>query len=81
MDDSLKMSVSPVLSKDGQRYAFVSFEDGERVAEGRIPECKLVSNKGFSEEEAARLEEYMKEELAQLKRMAASIRVIDAFMK
>ena len=81
MDDSIKMSVSPVLSKDGQRYAFVSFEDGERVAEGRIPECKLVSNKGFSEEEAARLEEYMKEELAQLKRMAASIRVIDAFMK
>ena len=81
MDDSIKMSVSPVLSKDGQRYAFVSFEDGERIAEGRIPECKLVSNKGFSEEEAARLEEYMKEELAQLKRMAASIRVIDAFMK
>lgn len=81
MDDSIKMSVSPVLSKDGQRYAFVSFEDGERVAEGRIPDCKLMSNKGFSEEEAARLEEYMKEELAQLKRMAASIRVIDAFMK
>lgn len=81
MDDSIKMSVSPVLSKDGQRYAFVSFEDGERVAEGKIPDCILVSNKGFSREEAAQLEEYMKKELAQLKRMAASIRVIDAFMK
>ncbi len=81
MNDSVKMSVSPVMMKDGERYAFVSFEDGMRVAEGKIPECRLISNKGFSEEEAAQLEEYMKRELASLKRMAAGIRVIDAFLK
>ena len=81
MNDSVKMSVSPVMMKDGERYAFVYFEDGGRVAEGKIPECKLIRNKGFSEEEAAQLEEYMKRELASLKRMAAGIRVIDAFLK
>ena len=81
MNHEVRMSVSPVCMKDGKRYAYVSFVDGERVAEGKIPECKLVSNKGFSIEEAEQLEAYMRSELASLKRMAAGIRVFDAFMK
>lgn len=81
MNHEVRMSVSPVCMKDGERYAYVSFVDGERVAEGKIPECKLVSNKGFSIEEAEQLEAYMRSELASLKRMAAGIRVFDAFMK
>lgn len=81
MNHEVQMSVSPVCMKDGERYAYVSFVDGERVAEGKIPECKLVSNKGFSIEEAEQLEAYMRSELASLKRMAAGIRVFDAFMK
>ena len=81
MNHEVQMSVSPVCMKDGERYAYVSFVDGERVAEGKIPECKLVSNKGFSGEEAEQLEAYMRSELASLKRMAAGIRVFDAFMK
>ena len=81
MNHEVRMSVSPVCMKDGERYAYVSFVDGERVAEGKIPECKLVSNKGFSIEEAEQLEAYMRSELASLKRMAAGILVFDAFMK
>lgn len=81
MNHEVQMSVSPVCMKAGERYAYVSFVDGERVAEGKIPECKLVSNKGFSIEEAEQLEAYMRSELASLKRMAAGIRVFDAFMK
>ncbi len=81
MNHEVRMSVSPVCMKDGERYAYVSFVDGERVAEGKIPDCTLVSNKGFSEEEAEQLEMYMQENLATLKRMAAGIRVLDAFMK
>jgi len=81
MNHEVRMSVSPVCMRDGERYAYVSFVDGERVAEGKIPECKLVSNKGFSIEEAEQLEAYMRSELASLKRMAAGIRVFDAFMK
>lgn len=81
MKNEINMSVSPVCAKDGVRYAFVSFTDGERSAEGKIPECKIVSNKGFSQNEVEELETYMQMELAKLKRMAAGIRVIDAFMK
>ena len=81
MSAELKMSVSPVCSKDGKQYAFVSFEDGERSAEGRIPECKIISNKGFTETEVGQLEDYMKRELKNLKKMAASVRVFDAFLK
>lgn len=81
MKQEINMSVSPVCAKDGMRYAFVSFADGERLAEGKIPDCKIVYNKGFSQSEVEELEVYMHMELAKLKRMAAGIRVIDAFMK
>ncbi len=81
MENEVNMSVSPVCVKDGEKYAFVSFADGERQAEGKIPDCKIVSNKGFTQEETEQLEAYMQDHLATLKRMAAGIRVIDAFMK
>lgn len=75
------MSVSPICVKDGKRYAFVIFSDEKRSAEGKIPDCKMISNQGFSEEEVEKLEEYMQKELPKLKQMAAGIHVLDAFMK
>lgn len=81
MENAMNMSVSPICMRDGQKCAYVTFEDGKRSAEGRIPDCKIMSSNGFTEEEVKRLEEYMQLELAKLKRMAAGIRLIDAFMK
>lgn len=81
MNNELKMSVSPICVKDGNRYAFVNFTDGKRLAEGKIPDCKIISNKGFSEEEVGKLEEYMQKELPKLKKMAAGINVLGALMK
>lgn len=81
MGTDINMSVSPICSKDGEKFAYVSFTDGERLAEGKIPDCKIVTNKGFSTEEVAQLEEYMILELANLKKMAAGINVLDAFLK
>lgn len=81
MAQELNMSVSPICVKDGEKYAFVTFSDGERVAEGRIPDCKIISNKGFSVDEATQLEAYMERELPALKKMAAGIKLFDAFMK
>ena len=81
MENEFTMSVSPVCQKDGKKYAFVSFSDGERSAEGRIPDCQIISSKGFEEAEITLLEAYMKRELTQLKKMASGIRLIDAFMK
>lgn len=81
MDKEMNMSVSPICVKDGEKYAFVSFTDGNRTAEGKIPDCKILSNNGFDQEEVAQLETYMEQELLQLKKMAAGIRLFDAFMK
>jgi len=81
MEKDVNLTVSQVFSKEGEKYAFVSFSQGEREAEGKIPDCKIISNKGFSQEEIEELETYMQNELAKLKRMAAGIRLLDAFMK
>ncbi len=80
MGDTLNMSVSQIFQQNGRKFAFVSFTDGRRMAEGTIPDCKIISNKGFTEEEALQLEEYMGMELMRLKNMAASVRVMDAFL-
>lgn len=80
-DTSMKMSVSPICMKDGEKVAYVVFEEGKRRAEGIIPECTIIKNSGFSEEEVAGLELYMKSDLKRLKKMAAGINVLDAFMK
>lgn len=81
MSEELNMTVSPICKKDGKKYAFVSFTDGTRFAEGKIPDCKITANNGFTKEEVVQLEFYMKSELPQLKKMAAGIHVMDAFMK
>lgn len=81
MKEEMKMTVSPVCSRNGEKFAFVSFSDGERMADGKIPDCKITFNKGFSEEEVAQLELYMKMELGNLKKMAAGVGVMDAFLK
>lgn len=79
--EELNMSVSPICERDGKKIAFVSFSDGRRTAEGEIPSCKITKNDGFDEGEVAQLELYMKSELAQLKKMAASVNIAKAFMK
>ena len=81
MSNELSITVSPICEKDGKKYAFVSFVDGEKTAEGKIPECKIVTNNGFTEDDIRMLEIYMQNDLARLKRMAASVNVIGAFMK
>ena len=81
MNGELNMSVSPICVKDEKRYAFVSFTDGECMAEGKIPDCKIISQTGFEAGEIMMLEEYMKRELPSLKKMAAGIRLVDAFIK
>lgn len=81
MDGTMNMSVSPVCVKDGEKYAFVTFTDGKRTAEGKIPECKIMFSEGFTEEEVLQLQDYMKRELTNLKKMAASIRMLDAIIK
>ena len=76
----INMSVSAICQNEkGEKYAFVSFSDGVRSAEGRIPECKISANDGFAEIEVHELEKYMQENLEQLKKMSAGIDIFAAF--
>ena len=80
-DYPVDMSVSPVCEKDGKKYAYVTFSTNGKTAEGRIPECVIEKNDGFSDEEVEALCEYMKAQLPTLKKTAASLNVFDAFRK
>lgn len=80
MGGELSMSVSPICFREGKKYAYVSFTDGSRSAEGKIPDCKITKNKGFDEDEVKQLEAYMSRELPQLKKMAAGIDIMKNFM-
>lgn len=61
MKTTVRLTHSSVLFKDGKPFVSVLFEDGDKSAEGRIPECAISINKGFSEAEKAEFEEYMRE--------------------
>ena len=80
MQDGVKMSVTQVFQKDGKKYAFVSFSEEGKQAEGRIPECRIMSRKGYSDEEVGQLESYMRKEIDAIWQMARGVNVMDAFL-
>lgn len=61
MKSTLKLTHSSVLFDGGKPFVSVLFEDGGKSAEGRIPDCTITLNKGFSDTEKAEFEEYMRE--------------------
>ena len=80
--DEITMQVSGICRKDGRKYAYVTFEleGGKKRAEGTIPDCRITGNTGFTDEEAAQLELFMKMNLGKLKKKAASIDPVRAMM-
>ena len=56
MNGKMNMSISQIFQKDGKPTAFVLFSEGRKSAEGKIPDCTIISNDGFSEKEVKALE-------------------------
>ena len=81
MDDNIDISVSGLFEKDDRKIAYVSFSSGGKTAEGTIPECEITRNNGFSDSEKEQLEEYMRANVIELRKMASGINVMDAFME
>ncbi|SHJ59502.1 hypothetical protein [Pseudobutyrivibrio xylanivorans] len=78
----LDMNVSAVCQNEtGEKYAFVTFSDGVREAEGSIPKCRIIRNQGFADIEIQQLEKYMRDNLRQLKKMAAGVDIFSAFLE
>lgn len=76
----LTMTVSPVCTKNGEKVAFVSFSDSHRKAEWSIPDCRLVMQEGFDRSEIEQLEKYLRGNMGELKKKAASLNVVNAIM-
>ena len=79
-DNGLQMSVSSICQKDGKKIAYVTFSDGISNAEGIIPDCVINKNNGFTPSEVMQLEDYMRQELPILKKMASQVNILDAFI-
>ena len=81
MNDSIEMIVSPIThDKNNKPQVFVEFRDGAKKAEGRIPGGRILSHTGFSDEEVAALEAYMKMEKATILSTAKRIDVMASFL-
>lgn len=64
-DESMTMTYSAVVrDKDNKKIVRVKFERNEmgeaQIAEGLLPDCKIVSQNGYSAQEIAGLEEYLR---------------------
>ena len=78
---TLNMQVSLACKKDGQKVVYVIFSDATRFAEGEIPSCRITTNRGFTPQEVADLERYLKDNMDQLNKTAAGIDPIRALFK
>ncbi len=79
--DEMKMMISGVISKDGVSKVCVYFEDGEKYAEGYVPDCKIEKFSGFTDEEICMLEDYLTDNLETIKRHAAEVDPIRKMMR
>lgn len=76
----VNLDISGVVEKDGKKIAHIRFTRGEDVAEGYIPDCVFTKVKGFTDEETEQLTDYLRANLTDLKRRAAAINPLNAFM-
>jgi len=76
----VNLDISGVVEKDGKKIAHIRFTRGEDVAEGYIPDCVFTKVKGFTDEETEQLTDYLRANLTDLKKRAAAINPLNAFM-
>lgn len=81
MSEELKMTISGFVPKDGRKSVYVVFEDGNRKAEGYVPDCVITKNEGFEDDEVKVLELYLKQNQDMIREHAKLINPIKALMK
>lgn len=81
MNQDIKMSVSSLTRKDGEKKIYVLFTDQDKMAEFSLPEEINLYNKGFSEDDIKKLLEYLKNNKEKIYEISKEINPIKAFMK
>lgn len=80
MREEINMIVSGVVTKEGKKSVYVQFTDEDCMAEGKLPECKIISNNGFREEDVKALEVYMEATMEQIFEKAKEMSIMKAFL-
>ena len=89
MNSQIKMSVSSMTRNDVRKGVYVFFSDADKTAEFLVGSekeikneagCKLISNKGFDEEEIQQLQNYVKNEKDYIYSLAKTVNPLKAFM-
>jgi hypothetical protein len=82
MDEKeVRMLVSPGAKKDGVKQIYVMFTRGTQTAEIVLPEYRLLSNNGFTQEETEQLIRYAKDSKDRILGLAKEVNPIKAMMK
>lgn len=80
LNEEVTMSVSSLVRKDGEKALYVMFAGKGSSAEFVLPEGKLLNSKGFTEDEIAKLQEYIQGEKDQIFAMAKDVNPMKAFL-
>ena len=80
-DKEVRMLVSSRSKKNGVAQIYVMFTRGVHTAEIVVPEYRLLSNNGFSQEETEQLIRYAKDSQEQILALAKEVNPIKAMMK
>lgn len=59
--ENIQSFISGILTKEGRKFARISFMRGEEYAEFIVPDAVLDKREGFSEEEITELYRYVRE--------------------
>ena len=81
MTNNMNMNISSIVPVNGKKAAFVNFTDKDKTAEFIVPECRRVSNTGFTEEELQMLLDYVIREKDSIMDMAKGVDPLGRLMK
>lgn len=71
--EDIQSLISCILTKEGRKFARISFMRGDEYAEFIVPDGILDSRKGFSEEEITKLLRYVRENRDEILKRAKEV--------
>lgn len=79
--EEMKMTYSGIIEANGKKKISIAFEAGDALAEGFIPDCKIIKSTGFAEDEIVMLEKYLQMNQMEIIKKAKEISGFRGFMK
>ncbi|MCR5357012.1 MAG: hypothetical protein K6E63_06380 [Lachnospiraceae bacterium] len=76
----MNMLVSGLVGTGEHKRICVYFSDKDKHAEGSIPDCKITSSKGFTDDELREIEDYLKENKDHIIEEARKVNPMKSFL-